>query len=136
MLRHAVYGAAGAVAMSAVRAIVKRLGLLRETPPEAITRQTALPPWTETAPARAAAHLAYGAAAGAAFSRFPGEVRAQAWGGPAYGVATWLFFEGVLAPLLGLRQARERRLDERAALLGDHLLYGAILARATAGRRA
>ena len=129
MLRHALHGAAGAVAMSVVRAVVKRLGLLRETPPEAITRQTPLPAWTETAPARAAGHLGYGAAAGAVFSTLPREVRAQAWAGPAYGVVTWLFFEGVLAPLLGLRQARERRLDERLALLADHVLYGVIVAR-------
>ena len=116
--------------MSAVRAVVKRLGLLRETPPEAVTRQTSLPPWTETAPARAAGHLGYGAAAGALFSILPHEVRGQAWAGPAYGVATWLFFEGVLAPLLGLRQARERRAVERLVLLGDHVLYGAVVAAA------
>ena len=39
----------------------------------------------------------------------------------------WLGFEFGLAPLLGLRQAKQVRLVERAALAVDHLLYGLIL---------
>jgi hypothetical protein len=32
-----------------------------------------------------------------------------------------------IAPALGLRQLRQMRLTERAALAGDHLLYGFVL---------
>jgi hypothetical protein len=49
------------------------------------------------------------------------------WAGPIYGLLIWLGFELGLAPLLGLREARERRLVERAALAADHLLYGLVL---------
>ena len=39
----------------------------------------------------------------------------------------WLSFELVQAPLMGLKQAKELRPLERAALAADHLLYGLVL---------
>jgi hypothetical protein len=48
--------------------------------------------------------------------------------GPAYGIATWSFFEGVLAPMLGLRKPSERPTSERAAIIADHVLYGLVVA--------
>lgn len=121
-------GVIAAIAMSVTRAVTTRLGLLREAPPEAIARQTPAPRWAESRPATELAHYGYGAAAGAAFGALPRHLRRARWAGPAYGVATWMFFEAVLAPALGLRQARERRLVERLVLAGDHVLYGVIVA--------
>jgi hypothetical protein len=72
-------------------------------------------------------HWTYGAGGGAAFAALPQQVRAKAWAGPAYGLAIWLGFETAIAPLLGLKQARELRLRERSALAADHLLYGFVL---------
>ena len=128
MWSYAARGVVAAIAMSLTRAVTTRLGLLREAPPEAIARQTPAPRWAESRPATELAHYGYGAAAGAAFGALPGHLRHARFAGPAYGVATWMFFEAVLAPALGLRQARERRLIERLVLAGDHVMYGLIVA--------
>jgi hypothetical protein len=39
----------------------------------------------------------------------------------------WLGFELVIAPALGLSQAKRARLVDRLALAADHLLYGLVL---------
>ena len=61
------------------------------------------------------------------YGALPDDVRRRAWSGPLYGLALWLGFEAGIAPAIGLRQAKERRLDERAALAVDHALYGLVL---------
>ena len=68
-----------------------------------------------------------GAAGGAVFAALPAPARRRGWAGPAYGLAIWLGFEVGIAPLLGLKQARQMRLSERAALAADHVLYGLVL---------
>ena len=130
----AARGVAGAVAMSLMRAVTTRLGLVARTPPDAIALERApslvarLPRWTRR-PAIELGHLSYGGAAGAAYASLPDGLRARRASGPAYGIATWLLYEAVLAPALGLSHAGRRRPVERLALAADHVLYGLVLSR-------
>jgi hypothetical protein len=130
----AVKGVAGALAMSVMRAVMTRIGLVARTPPDAIAFEraprllTRLPRWTRR-PAIELGHLAYGGVAGAAYARLPGGVRELRASGPAFGIATWLLYEAVLAPALGLSHAGRRRRVERLALAADHVLYGLVLGR-------
>jgi hypothetical protein len=125
-------GAIAAMAMTGMRAFTVHMGLVDETPPQAIFRQRARGllrkvPRKRRRAAIEVAHWSYGAAAGAAFGSLPDSMRQRAWAGPIYGLMVWLGFELGLAPALGLSQSRRLRLSERAALAGDHLLYGFVL---------
>jgi hypothetical protein len=125
-------GAIAAMAMTGMRAFTVHLDLVDETPPQAIFRQRAhgllrKVPRKRRRAAIEVAHWSYGAAAGAAFGSLPDSIRRRAWAGPIYGLMVWLGFELGLAPALGLSQSRHLRLGERAALAGDHLLYGFVL---------
>jgi hypothetical protein len=137
-LAHAAFrGAVGAMAMTGMRMCTVDLGIVDETPPQAIFKQKAkgllaLVPRKRRRAAVELAHWSYGAAGGFAFGLLPAGVRRQPWAGPIYGLLTWVGFEAGLAPVLGLAQARQLRLVERAALAGDHLLYGLVLSE---GRR-
>ncbi len=136
--RGAVAGVAGAMAMSVVRSLTTRVGLVERTPPEAIGSE-AVPGLLRSVPPRARpaalelAHWAYGGLGGIAFTTIPGRVRRLPGAGPVYGLASWLLYDGVVAPALGLSHARRPRPAERAALLADHLLYGTIVGRVTGG---
>jgi hypothetical protein len=125
-------GAIAAMAMTGMRAFTVDIGIVDEDPPRAILRQRARGlirrvPRRRRGAVIEVAHWGYGAAGGAVFGALPERVRREAWAGPAYGLVVWLGFEAGLAPALGLRQARQRRLAERAALAADHLLYGLVL---------
>jgi hypothetical protein len=125
-------GAIAAMSMTGMRAFTVHMGLVDETPPQAIFRQRARGllrkvPRKRRRAAIEVAHWSYGAAAGAAFGSLPDSMRQRAWAGPIYGLMVWLGFELGLAPALGLSQSRRLRLSERAALAGDHLLYGFVL---------
>ena len=125
-------GAIAAMAMTGMRAFTVDLGIVEQTPPQAIFRQRArgLIRRVPRARRRAAvelAHWAYGAGGGAAFALLPAGVRRRPWAGPAYGLVVWLGFEAAVAPTLGLKQATRLRAAERAALAADHLLYGLVL---------
>jgi hypothetical protein len=115
------------MAMSGVRSVTTRLGLVRVTPPEEIGTHggaallARLPPHRRAA-ALELAHWGYGALGGVVFELLPVRTRAA---GIAYGLALWALFEGGIAPALGAR--RERPASERAALAADHVLYGLIL---------
>jgi hypothetical protein len=128
----AARGVAGAVAMSVMRAVTTRLSLVGTTPPDAIAFERAprllalLPRWTRR-PAIEFGHLMYGGIAGAAYAGLPAGFRTVRGSGPAYGFATWLLYEAVVAPALGLSHARRRRPVERLALAADHVLYGLVL---------
>jgi hypothetical protein len=128
----AIRGAVAAMAMTGLREFTRHVGLLEEPPPETILRTVVPRPWrgAQHGPRRAqaeAAHWAYGAAAGALFAALPPLLRRSAWSGPLYGLLVWAGFEGGVAPLLGLPQARRRRPFDRIALATDHLLYGSLL---------
>lgn len=125
------------MAMTGMRMLTVHVGLVRQTPPDAIAKQRAQGlmariPRKRRRAAVELAHWSYGGMGGAIFGALPDSLRRRAWAGPAYGVATWLGFELALAPMLGLKQARRLRLVERAALAADHLLYGLVLSE---GRR-
>lgn len=132
-------GIIAAMAMSAVRQVTTSLGLVQQTPPDAILKQRSLglivrrPRLAYFVARREVAlvelaHWAYGGMGGAAFGMLPPSLTQRRWAGPAYGVLTWLTFELSIAPVLGLTHARRIRIVERLAFLGDHLLYGSLLA--------
>ena len=128
----ALRGAIAAMAMSGMRAFTISLGIVEESPPQAIFRQRARMlihrvPRKRRRAAVELAHWGYGALGGAAFTVLPKTVRRRAWAGPIYGLATWASFEAVIAPALGLTQAKKLRVAERVALAADHLLYGLVL---------
>jgi len=129
----AVRGAIAAMAMTGMRAFTVHLGIVEQTPPQAIVRQRARGlirrvPRRRRRAAIELAHWGYGALGGAAFGTLPRAIRQRRrWVGPIYGLLLWLGFEVGLAPLLGLERARQRRLVERGALAADHLLYGLVL---------
>jgi hypothetical protein len=127
-----VRGAIAAMAMTGMRAFTVDLGVVEQTPPQAIVKQRARGlirrvPRRRRRAAVELAHWGYGAAGGAAFALLPEYVRRHAWAGPAYGLLVWLGFEAGIAPALGLTQAKRLRVAERAALAADHLLYGLVL---------
>src|ERR1039457_2584589 len=112
-------GAVGAMAMTGMRVITTELGLVEQTPPQALARQRArgVRALLRRAPRKQrrglieVAHWAFGAGGGAAFGALPRPMRRQSWAGPAYGLVVWLGFELGIAP----------------ALAADHLLYGLVL---------
>jgi hypothetical protein len=132
-LAHAgLRGAIAAMAMTGMRAFTQSLGLVQQAPPQAIVRERARGLIRRVPRGRRRAvvelmHWSYGAAGGVAFGALPDGLRRRPWAGPAFGLATWLGFELGLAPLLGLKQARQLRPVERTALAADHLLYGLVL---------
>jgi hypothetical protein len=132
VLHAGLRGAIAAMAMTGMRAFTVDLGIVEQSPPEAIFKQRARGlirrvPRNRRRSAIELAHWGYGAAGGAAFGMLPESVRRRSWSGPIYGLVVWLGFEVGIAPALGLTQARKLRLAERAALAADHLLYGLVL---------
>jgi hypothetical protein len=135
VLSGAACGTVGAMAMTGMRVITTELGLVEQTPPQALARQRArgVRALLRRAPRKQrrglieAAHWAFGAGGGAAFGALPRPMRRQSWAGPAYGLVVWLGFEFGIAPALGLSQAKRARPVDRLALAADHLLYGLVL---------
>ena len=130
-------GVVGAMAMTGMRVFTRDLGIVKQTPPEAIAKQRAhglirRVPRNRRRATVELAHWGYGAVGGAGFGLLPQSLRRRAWAGPVYGLVAWLGFELGVAPLLGLKQAKRLRPVERAALAVDHLLYGLVLSE---GRR-
>ncbi|MDQ3644563.1 MAG: DUF1440 domain-containing protein [Actinomycetota bacterium] len=128
----AVRGVIAAMAMTGMRSLTVGVGLVRETPPRAIVRQTSkglfrVVPEGKRRAAVELMHWGYGAAGGASFAVLPEQVRMKRWAGPVYGLILWLGFEMVQAPVLGLDQAKKARPVERVALAMDHLLYGLVV---------
>ena len=135
VLHAAARGVVGAMAMTGVRVLTTELGLVEQTPPQAVSRQRArgLRAVLRKAPRKQrrglieVAHWAFGAVGGAVFGALPRTARRRRWAGPVYGLAMWLGFEMGIAPALGLSQAKRARPVDRLALAADHLLYGLVL---------
>lgn len=126
-------GAVAAMAMTGMRSLTSSLGLVEETPPDAVLGQQAPVLMAkfagESQPAVAElAHWTFGAVAGAGFALLPARLSNRRWAGAAYGVVVLTGFEAGIAPLLGLSQARHARPVERLAFLVDHVLFGLVLA--------
>ena len=137
-LRAMARGAVGAMAMTGMRQLTSNIGLLREAPPESMVSKVAPDELRRLSPEKRTAltevtHWTYGSLAGVGFALLPSAVRRWWPAGPLYGVGVWLGYETVIAPLLGL-EAPHGKVLGRIAVLGDHVLYGAVVgARATRG---
>lgn len=131
LLHAAMRGSVAAMSMSGFRMLASRIGLLERTPPEMIVGEHA-PAALREAPERhreaviIGLHWLYGAAGGVAYGLLPDRLRLTPWSGPVFGLALWLGFETVLAPVLGLREQHSAK--QRVVLALDHLLYGMVLA--------
>ncbi|MGW3473154.1 hypothetical protein ACWDKQ_32920 [Saccharopolyspora sp. NPDC000995] len=132
LIRAGARGLVGAMAMTGIRTLTGNVGLVEETPPEAIVGKHApepvqrLPVEHRTAFTEAA-HWSYGALAGLGYNVLPRKIRSLPWFGPAYGLIIWLVFEVVVAPLLAVRPTR-RRLLGRLVIALDHAVYGIVVA--------
>jgi hypothetical protein len=128
----ALRGVIAAMAMTGMRAFTVDMGVVEEAPPRAIIRQRAKGLLSRVPRQRRRGvvelfHWGYGAGGGAAFAMLPDAIRMRRWAGPAYGLAIWAGFEGGIAPVLGLSQAKRPRPLDRIGLALDHLLYGFVL---------
>lgn len=126
-------GAVAAMAMTGTRSLTRSLGLVEQTPPEAVLHQQASGlmqkfPREKRPAVTELAHWAFGAVAGAGFALLPAQWRRLRWAGAVYGLIVLTGFEAGIAPLLGLSQARRQRPLERLAFLADHVLFGIVLA--------
>ena len=136
----ALRGAIGAMAMSGMRTFTKNLGLLRETPPEAIAKKRRptglirLVPRSRRAAFVELVHWGVGAAGGVAFGLLPDRVRNQVWAGPVHGVLILVPYELVVSPALGLGHWNRRDTSEHVSLVIDHLLYGFVLSQFRQGQ--
>jgi hypothetical protein len=133
-------GAIAAMAMTGMRNFTVHVGIVKETPPDAILRREASGllariPEDHRRAAIELAHWGYGSAGGVAFGLLPDDLRLRAWAGPLYGLVVWLGFELGIAPALGLPQADKPRPVERLGLAADHLLYGFVLSETRARPR-
>lgn len=129
----AVRGLVAAMAMSGMRQVTTRLGLLPRTPPEQVAEDEAPRLLARVSPERRAAvvelaHWEFGLAFGAAWTLVPAAIRRQPWAGPAYGLVVWQGFL-LTAPLLGVGTPQDRTPSAVGALALDHLLFGAIVGR-------
>ncbi|TQM37786.1 hypothetical protein FB388_5005 [Pseudonocardia cypriaca] len=121
------------MAMTGLRTVTAAVGRREQSPPEAIVEEKA-PALVRRLPERTrgavieAAHWTYGTGGGLVFGLLPPEVRRHPAAGPAYGLAIWLAFELGIAPVLGVRHVRDRRVLWRALLALDHVLYGVVVA--------
>jgi len=130
VLHAALRGAIAAAAMTGMRAFTVNVGLVKETPPLAIVKNSPLSRVVPRKQRRAAVeilHWTYGAQGGAMFGLLPEGMRRRAWAGPVFGLVLWLGFETVLAPLLGIAHAKKPRPAERLSIAADHALYGFVL---------
>jgi hypothetical protein len=129
----AARGVVAAMAMTGMRKLTTGLGLVEQIPPEMVAEEGvpslfARVPEAHRDEVVEVMHWAYGGVGGAVFGVLPRGFRRHRWAGPVYGLAVWLGFEAGIAPLLGLKGARQWRLAERAALAADHVLYGLVVA--------
>lgn len=130
--RGAARGVVAAMAMSGWRQLAAGLGLVEQTPPEAILQEGVpvllrhVPEDRRTATIELL-HWTYGGVAGAAFATLPARLRRWRITGPLYGLATWAVFQFGIAPALHLSHVRQSGPWERAMLMADHVLYGVVV---------
>ncbi|RCW40934.1 hypothetical protein DFQ14_10911 [Halopolyspora algeriensis] len=121
------------MAMTGIRTVTANVGLVGQSPPEAIVDRHApagiqrLPQQHRTALTELA-HWSYGATGGVVFGMLPPRMRAYPGIGPVYGLAIWASFEAGIAPLLGVQRAKQTRTLSRALIAADHVLYGIVVA--------
>jgi uncharacterized membrane protein YagU involved in acid resistance len=128
----AAQGAIASMAMTGIRTMADSLGLIEETPPEAVLRHGAAELTEKVSPPKRPAvvqlaHWVFGATMAVVFALLPARFRRHVWAGPLFGALVWMAFESGIAPLLGMPRMRHARVAERAVLLADHLVYGAVI---------
>lgn len=125
-------GVVAAMAMTGTRSLTGSLGLVQETPPEAVLHQKApglmakFPKERQPAVTEVA-HWIFGGVAGAGFAMLPARLCSYRWSGAVYGLVVLTGFEAGIAPALGLTQAQHPRPVERLVFLADHVLFGVLL---------
>jgi len=132
LLTAGIRGAVGAMAMTGVRSLTTSLGLVDQTPPEALLQEKAgglmaKIPADRQQVVTELTHWGIGLATGAGFALLPAKWRRHQWSGAAYGLTVMTGFEAGIAPLLGLSRAGQARPMERLLLVADHLLWGIVL---------
>jgi hypothetical protein len=133
VIRAGARGLVAAMAMTGSRTVTAALAPQERTPPQAIVEEQApIAVHRLTAYQREALtellHWAYGTGGGLVFGLLPPRIRGLAGAGVLYGLAFWLGFEAVIAPLLNIEQVKERPVLWRTALALDHVLYGVVVA--------
>jgi len=99
VLNSGVRGVVAAMAMSGTRALTHSLGLVDQTPPEAVLHQQAPSlmakfPREKRPAVTELAHWTFGAVAGAGFALLPVRLRRPRWAGAVYGLVVLTSFEG------------------------------------------
>ena len=134
-LAGAAAGVAATLVMSLELALAKSAGLLGEPPPKKLTRRIltlfgARPSRPSLYAATTAAHLAYGAGAGALYALLPRTMRGPL-PGTAFGIAVWAVSYAGWIPKLGLMRRPSRdRPGRPTSMVLAHVVFGASLDRA------
>ncbi|TDQ51568.1 hypothetical protein [Actinorugispora endophytica] len=127
-------GVAATLAMSAVMVAGRRSGRVGRLPPKLLTRRL-LPgggphtPRSGEDAATVAAHLGFGAGAGAVFGVLTGGRRPRVLTGVAYGLGVWLLAYEGWVPALTVQPPAHRDAPGRAWTMAlAHVVYGSALA--------
>jgi hypothetical protein len=133
IVRAGARGLVAAMAMTGMRTVTAAVGSEEKSPPEAMLEEHGPGPVHGLSERHRAAltelaHWGYGAGGGVLFGQLPARIRTHPASGPIYGLALWLAFELAIAPVLGVRHARQRPVIWRAAVAADHMLYGVVVA--------
>ncbi|MEV5826573.1 hypothetical protein AB0L25_13440 [Spirillospora sp. NPDC052242] len=133
VVRAGARGGVAAMAMTGLRTVTAAAVPRQTSPPAAIVEEHASERVRQLSERQREAltevfHWVYGAGGGALFGLLPDRVRGHRLSGPAYGLAVWLGYELVVAPVLGVEHSPHRRATWRAAIALDHLLYGVVVA--------
>ncbi|WP_067970858.1 hypothetical protein [Nocardiopsis trehalosi] len=145
-IRSALQGAAAGVAattlMTGVMSAAKKAGAMGQDPPKLLVRRL-LPgghqalPRTGEDPASAAAHLAFGAGAGAVFGVLTGRRRPGIPTGVGYALLVWAASYEGWVPALRVQPPAHRDAPGRTlTMAAAHVVYGAALARTLRAMRA
>ena len=118
--------------MTGMRKVTKDLGIVEQTPPQAILRQRAAGLLRRVPRGRRKtgielAHWGYGAAGGVGFALLPEGFAAAHGQDRPTGSRSGPVSSSGSRRLLGLTQAKRARPAERIAFAADHLLYGLVL---------
>ncbi len=107
VINSGVRGVVAAMAMSGTRALTHSLGLVDQTPPEAVLHQQAPAlmakfPREKRPAVTELAHWTFGAVAGAGFALLPVRLRRPRWAGAVYGLVVLTGFEAGIASAAGV----------------------------------